>query len=595
VREAVDIAQSFHDRESRDAERHAWMRWVSDIYNGRTELPVPELRANEKAAVPNLLQQGTDQMARRVASVLPNLYCPPLKPGVKSSEQRADERRMVHHGWWEKTRIRKVQRQRAAWLISYASAPTLVRPDHRTRMPRWEPVSPFHWYPSRTALGAFTPDDVIVRHRQNLRWITDRFPEAAALVHKRHECGPDSAFDVLEYISPDEVCFVLLGHDDTGAFDTPPSPETMAVELVRRPNRAGVCWGVTPVRPSLDNPIGHFDGIIGMYETQAALMAMEVLAVRRSIWPEPWLENPNNSSQPRIVQHPDKAQGIPGIITNGRLTTVQMDPSFRSVNTMDRLEYAQRQTAGLPAELGGMSQSNVRTGRRGSQIIGAAIDFTIAEAQDALAESLHEEDERAIAIDKGYFNTSKTIHISTKGMRGKVDYKPSETFEEGAEHVVSYPIAGMDLSELVINGGQRVGMGAMSKRTYMENDPMIDDVDVEINRIRTEAVEQAWIAAFQSEIASPEAEWTSVHVADLGRRLARGEDLFEAVTDINRKLQEAQAQGAQPGTPEAMPGLAPEGAPGGVPTVGEVEPSMENMASLLSNLGVADQALRVRR
>jgi hypothetical protein len=584
----------FHDRESRLADRHAWMHWVSDIYNGRTDLPVPELRANEKAAVPNLLQQGTDQMARRAASVMPNIHCPPLRPGIKTSETKSDERRMVHHGWWEKTGLKRVQRQRAAWLISYATGPVLVRPHHVMKMPRWEPTSPFNVYPARMPLGGYTPSDVIVRHRQSLRWLEEHHPDAAAQVHRKRDCQPDDGFDVLEYIDAEEVVFVVLGHGDSADYGPSPAAETMSVELVRRPNRAEVCWAVTPVRPSLDAPVGHFDGIIGMYETQAALMAMEVLAVRRSIWPEPWLENPNNTAQPRILQHPDKATGTPGIITNGRLTTVQMDPSFRSVNTMDRLEYAQRQTAGLPAELGGMSQTNVRTGRRGAQIISASIDFTIAEVQDALAEALHEENERAIAIDKGYFDTRKSIYVSTKGMRGKVDYRPSETFEAGAEHVVAYPVAGTDISDLVINGGQRIGQGTMSKRTFMGIDPLVDDVDVEINLIQREAVEMAWVAAFQQEIASPESEWRSEDVAELGRRLAKGEELFEAVAAINEALKARQAEGAMPGTPEAMPGLAPEGAPGQMSVVPGAGPSMEDMTSLLSQIGVGDQALRMR-
>jgi hypothetical protein len=594
LRTADDIAALYHDRKTRMAGRHARMQRVSDVYNGRTELPLPELRVDEKAAVPNLVQQGTDQMARRAASVLPNILCPPLRPGIKASEEKADQRKMIHYGWWEKSSIKKVQRQRAGWFITYSSAPAIIRPDPNISMPRWDLHSPFDVYPARMHLGSYTPSDVIVRHSRDLRWITDRYPQAAMHVHKGKSTKPDDTFDVLEYVDADEIVFTVLGKDTRNEWDTRPPLETMAVELTRRPNRAGVCWAVIPERPSLDAPVGHFDGIIGMYETQAALMALEVIAVRRSIWPEVWFENPNGPQTPHVVQHYDAETDTPGIVANGRINTLQMDPSFRSVNTMDRLEFAQRQTAGLPQELGGSSQSNVRTGRRGSQILSASIDFTIAEAQDAFAEALHEENMRAIAIDKGYFNKSKTIYVSTKGMRGKVDYRPSDTFEERAEHIVTYPIAGTDLADLVINGGQRVGMGTMSKRSFMEIDPLVDDVDIEENRVRLEGAEAAFFAAFQEEIANPEAEWQAEQVADFARRLAKGEKWYEAVAAINKDLQERQAQGAEPGTPEAMPGLAPPGAPGGIPTVGEPSPSMGNLTSLLGQLGTADLALASR-
>lgn len=593
LRTVEDIASLYHQRQERTAPKHARMARVSDVYNGRTSLPLPELRADEQAAVPNLVQQGTDQMARRVASVLPNIICPPLKPSIKLSEERADNRKMVLHGWWEKTRIKKVMRQRAGWFITYSSAPAIVRPDPETSMPRWELHSPFDVYPARMHLGSYTPGDVIVRHRRDYRWLLANYPEQAMSVHKREDCGPDDVFDVVEYIDNEWVVFVVLGHDrnNDDHFRDVGAP---FVELTRKPNRAGVCWAVIPERPSLDASVGHFDGVIGMYETQAALMALEVIAVRRSIWPDAWLENQNNSAQPRIIQHPDRQAGTPGIITNGRLTTVQMDPSFRSINTMDRLEYAQRQTAGLPAELGGSSQQNVRTGARGRQVLSASIDFTIAEAQDAFAEALHEENMRAIAIDKGYFNRSKTIYVSTKGMRGKVDYTPSETFENRSEHIVTYPIAGSDLADLVINGGQRVGMGTMSKRSFMEIDPLVDDVDTEENRVRLEGTEAAFFAAFQEQMAQPDAPWQAEQIAAFARRLSTGEKWYEAVAAINKDLQERQAEGAQAGSPEAQPGLAPPGAPGGIPTVGEPSPSMGNLTALLGQLGTADVALANR-
>lgn len=595
MKTAADIAEMYHTRQSRLAPRHARLRRISAVYSGDIDLALPEIPGVTQAAVPNLVQQGTDQFARRIASVLPNLACPPLRPGIKASEEKADKRRMVTHGWWERSRIPKHNRQRAAWYVSYSTAPTIVRPDPSSGMPRWELHSPFDVFPSRLRLGEITPHDVIVRHRHTLHWLRDHYPEAAARVHKRKGCGPDDTFDVLEYIGPEHIMFVVLGHDRENEYDPQPAAESMAVEMVTRPNRAGVCWATVAERPGLDAPIGHFDGIIGMYETQAILMALEIPAVRKSIWPEVWLENPNNSAQPRVIQHPDRRDGTPGVITNGRIMTPQMDPSFRSVNTMDRLEYGQRQTAGLPAEFGGMSSSNVRTGRRGAQVLAAGIDFTIAEAQDAIAEAMHAEDERAIAIDKGYFNRSKTIFVSGKGMRGKVDYKPSDVFEDGANHVVAYSMAGTDLSDLVINGGQRVGMGTMSKQSFMEIDPLVEDVDVEQQRVSFEAVQAAFMASVQTLASNPEGPWQAPDIARLAKLMFAEQKVFyEAVAVLQAEKQAEQAQGAPEGMPETMPGLAMPGQGAEVPVVGEQGPSLQNMTSLLSSLGVADQAMKSR-
>jgi hypothetical protein len=156
-------------------------------------------------------------------------------------------------------------------------------------------------------------------------------------------------------------------------------------------------------------------------------------------------------------------------------------------------------------------------------------------------------------------------------------------------------LAGTDLSDLVINGGQRVGMGTMSKRSFMKIDPLVDDVDAEEAQIKMEGVDAAFFAAFQEQMATPEAPWQMEQVADFAKRLAGGQVWYEAVAEINRELQEKQAEGAVPGSPEAMPGLAPPGAPGaGVPTVGEPSPSMGNLTQLLNQLGSADTAMAMR-
>ena len=52
---------------------HSKMRQVQSIYNGTARVPLPGVERNEAASVPNLLAQGIDQMAGRIASVTPNV------------------------------------------------------------------------------------------------------------------------------------------------------------------------------------------------------------------------------------------------------------------------------------------------------------------------------------------------------------------------------------------------------------------------------------------------------------------------------------------------------------------------------------------
>ena len=58
----------------------ARMRNLRDYYNGDVIVPLPELNSDETSAVANLLSQGLDQTAMRIASTAPDIYCPPTDP-----------------------------------------------------------------------------------------------------------------------------------------------------------------------------------------------------------------------------------------------------------------------------------------------------------------------------------------------------------------------------------------------------------------------------------------------------------------------------------------------------------------------------------
>jgi hypothetical protein len=602
VLSAEEIAGLYKQRAARLSARHARMREVSDVYYGRTQLPLPELSKNEKAAVPNLCRQGTDQLALRAALVLPNLDWPSLRPGIDIRDQLADTRRRVNYGWWEANNYPRITARRARRLITYASGPVAIRPDESIMKgggPRWETLNPFDVFPSFEHEDCITPTDTIITHVRTADWLKTYAPEAWAKVRKRPEGSADDTYTCLEYITAKEIVWCLCGHQpdqNEMQWGTPPAMESSAALMGRPvPNRAGMNWVVIPEQTCLDAPAGKFDDILGMYAYQAAMMALQILAARKAIWPEMWFVNPNTMATPHIAQSPDPRTGTPGKLVNGIIDRAQLDPGFQGMQTIDHLEYNMRQTAGLPAELGGSGSQNVRTGKRGNQIMSASIDFTIAEVQNAIADSAKEENLRAAAIDKAYFNTSKTMYVSWKST-GKVTYKPSEAFEDDAHCVTRYPIAGTDLSDLVINAGQRVGMGTMSKRSFMDIDPLVDDPDGEQKLVMFEALEAAALTAIQTLAANPDGPMQLPDYERIYRKVfAEDMSLFDAIAAVQEEKQAEQAQGAPMGAPETMPGLAMPGqgaeVPAGIPGLG---PGSEDMTALLSQLGVADQAVRMR-
>ena len=63
-------------------------------------------------------------------------------------------------------------RRRARWLVGYASAPTLIRPDFRQGIPVWEPRNPLTCYPAPCVdPDEVRPLDTIFAVKRPLGWL----------------------------------------------------------------------------------------------------------------------------------------------------------------------------------------------------------------------------------------------------------------------------------------------------------------------------------------------------------------------------------------------------------------------------------------
>lgn len=410
-------------------------------------------------------------------------------------------------------------------------------------------------------------------------------------------------FEVLEYIDENEISLILCGHaaDPSSWHRQQPMMRT-AARLLYSKNLAGRPLVVCPGRINLDAQLGHFDGVIGMYQARAAMATLMVIAQRKSIWNTTWFEGfPNSTEEPDITQYPDPYRGIPGVVANGRLSQANMDPSFRALEVIDRMEEGERKDAGIPDEMLASRRTHV-SGTRGAQVVAATIDMTLMEGHNRFARSLKEENKLAIAVDKGWFNAPKTIFIETRGYVGDIKYTPEEVWETDG-HIVEYPLAGSDLQNLPVEGGQRVQMETMSAETFMDYDPLIKDKEAEKQRLSREAIARAFKMMVQGMAANPDpnAGIQPIHLALLDKKLAEGTELLPAFVELHEEIQEqqqamAEAQGAI--GPESQPGTSTPGA-AGTPEANSAIPeppvSMQRYTQLLGSLGTVQQAQRYRQ
>lgn len=589
---AEDILHLYIERKAAQGPDIQRMREIQAVMNNEMALPLAELTEEERPAVANLASQGMDQMARRIASVDPaNIF--PVLGNSKQARQDARDRTRIINSWQYENDLRIVRGQRGRQFLAYAACPVVIKPNLKKGIPCWYVRSPLWTFEAEHEFNDYLPANAIFVQRHTYSWLYKHYPDAVGRIRKpfnwnNAEPNGDETFDCLEYIDESYGCMVLIAPEENEMFAPSQASYGSDAEFLIEPypNFAGMPLTCVPGSINLDKQKGHFDGIIGMYQAQAALMAISLVATRRSVWPREWAVSLPNE-QVQVITIPDPAHGIPGEVRGGQIITQNLDPTFRADGLQDRLEHAARQTASLPAEFGGMSPTNIRTGARGAQVMGAAIDFTVAEAQDVFQKATRIENQIAIAIDKGYFGGPKKYFVMTRGFQGEVSYTPSELWKTD-KHIVEYPINGVDLQNLPVEGGQRVQMQTMSRRRFMEIDPVIPDAMAEEQQIVREGVRVAFLTSIQQLAANPEGPFQPIHLARLDEKLNKGMDLYEAVMELQEEIQKEQAQEA-PTPAAAQPGLSMPGQGVEQPSPQGAQPSMEHMTALLSSLGAGQQ------
>ena len=574
------------------------MRQIRDANNGDMVIPVPEMERNERSSVANIINTGIEKTGMKIAAVTPNLWFPALEPGKRSSEKKAATRRRAALAWQERNRLGLKNRRRGRHLAGYGATAVILRPDWDLQCARWEVRDPLTAYPAPSAdPDDLTPTDVIFGYQRSLAWLTKNYPDETARL-SRGKAGPNDRFDILEYTDADETVLIVVGKaDDTPTWQGRVTTGSQIVELRRTPNRTGMCLAVMPRRITLDRVMGQFDQLLGMQMMQGKLNALEYIAIKKSVFPDMFLvSRPNEEA--RFVAGPfEGSSGMYNIVAGGQPEPITWQPGVQTNTMIDRLERNQRVTGAVAPEMGGESATNVRTGKRGDAILAEVVDPVAQEAQEILAASMQEELRRAIAIDKAYWgSTKKSFYLTDKGKAATVDYVPNEIFETDYCSV-TFPMAGTDTNGLIVGAGQRIGLGTLSKRGFMELDPLISDPEREMDRVVTEALDAALLSSVQSQAQSG-----ALPLPDVARiRELVGTDQMSLVDAIQKAQSEAQNRQATP-TPnpaETQPGLAQPGmgaeAPPDASLVNPPSQNLDNLSNLLGSLQRSGRPTRPSR
>lgn len=578
---------------------HAGMGAVAEVYEGRATIDLPDMDKTTMAAVPNLMAQGLDQLAARVAQTVPMAGFTPTRANIRSSVRRARTAGQVVQGWWAAERIKLKMSQRARHLLAFGLTPVVVRWDDYLKRPVREIRDPRETYPNpETINGTYIPGDCLFAFRRSVGWLIDNGYEnqyAYVTGKPRNEMRRSDEVTLLEYVAPGGRRLVLTGKVSDSAYtyigfsETPGSDKAITLEYVDMPDDRYSCC-VVPTRITLSRPTGMFDRMLGMYFQQAKLMALELIRTEKDIFPDKDIvSRPNEIG--RYAEGPyDGRTGLVGVVVGGDIRESRPAADFGGYQAIDRLERGGRLSAGLPAEFGGESPTNIRTGRRGDSVMAAVIDYTIAEAQDCLAYGLEDEDRLAIALAKMYDgDNQRTIYVGVGNNARAVTYVANEVFET-SEHRVTYPVSGADQNSLIIGLEQRVGSRGMSRFTGMTLDPWIANPEYEHDRIQYEGIEDAVLASLQAKANSGEIPLTAV-VQIQQMVLNDDMELADAIIKVTQQAADLAQQVPESGSPPGGPASPEQLAAGptaqaltGAPAVPPVDQGLGNLAGIFGAL-----------
>jgi hypothetical protein len=478
-------------------------------------------------------------------------------------------------GFWDENKMQMKLRRRARHLLAYSSAPVFIKPDFATLTPKWVVRNPLDTFPAPMDTDDVVPENCIFTSRVSANWLLNNYGPLVADQLRFGRVDSDSRYTLLEYVCADSMQLIVLGAEDNPELSQSERAGLQAILLEAIPNRAGIPLAVIPQRITLDKPRGQFDGVLGMYYTRARLQALTEIAIERGIFPEEYLVA-RPGENPEILQLADGKAGILGVVKGGDIQQLQLNPGYKTDTALDRLERQERLEGAIPAEFGGESATNIRTGRRGEAVLSATVDYRVQEAQETFANSLLHEDQIAIALEKAYWGDQpKTFFLSGRTTQGQETYTPNKIWQTDF-HYVAYSAAGSDVNSLIIGLGQRLGVGLMSKESAREADPLISDPDLEHDRIIAEGVEAALLQSIQQQAANPQGPYQPDDLAYLTKLVVEQDvTLFDAVRRTDERARERQAMQMPAGSPETMPGLAmpgmgaeaPAAAPAGPPPI----------------------------
>ena len=560
----------------------AMMREINVRYRGDYVIPFPDLETEPELPplTPMLVGEAVDQLGMRAAQVNPGIRVPAVKPDIELSQRRALKRQdglwaAYHASMWNLQRARAFRH-----LVAYNTTSLVVLPRYPSKgdwiehpMPKVHVRDPLSTFAEKVDENTPRPPEYVAfvtRHSgQHLR---NTYPQC-----KSENGGPITnqyskrMWEVVEWVDCEQIVYGLLGPteeygDHISEHYTRTATKPRVLLAGPFPNMAELPLAVVPRQVTLSGMASRIGNLLGMVDLQAKMQGLSILAQQKAIFPDVYAIGRENGD-PAVIggRWKDGTEGEINILRDiEQVGTLRTSPDPMTQQTIDNLERAYRTSSGLSPMFGGESYGSLRTGRAIDAMTDMSVDPRIKELHLVMSSWQPFLNRAILGMWKGAWPGRK-YHLFTglPGDRGMVKLEPGKDIENLSNNV-EYPFPGADETKQTQILGSLLGTKAISRRTFRHDHPWIGDPDGEQELVRSEELEETLLESVKMQIQQGALPLPALAI--LHDKTSRGVPIMQALQEMQREMQELQAEQAPPpeegqvAAPEEMPGLS--GGPG---------------------------------
>lgn len=296
---------------------------------------------------------------------------------------------------------------------------------------------------------------------------------------------------VLDYYGSRRICRYVV-YDD-GVF-------AGGCKVVDLPNPTEICPVQMAYRPSWSTePHGQVDDAKGIVRTQNRYFRLlldyfvEMVYGGKLVWN---VKNPN-----------DRGPGVRWLALgpDAKMDNITPEvPAPIALAMMQQLEGEARSTSVAPRSREGDVQLNKASAAFLERAQGQLVSV-VKSNQRQFAAAKVRSNEAAFAQDEAWCNQHKVVTGTARGQRFRMVYTPREIIRGDHSNRVQYGAReGIDQPTWQILQLQKLDAGAISRETFLEEDPSTEDVTGELARIRRQAFEDSLLQMIMEQSVDPQ-------------------------------------------------------------------------------------------